>query len=106
MLQREQRATLAAIDHADAMAVQLAEILALPEALERLSRLANAGCSRDRPEPTRLCASMLNIALSEMARVLQERFVTWVAPDDPAAVFRAVAEHHLMENKGSSSSTE
>ena len=35
MLQREQRATLAAIDHADAMAVQLAEILALPEALER-----------------------------------------------------------------------
>jgi hypothetical protein len=61
-----------------------------------LCRLACEGLSTTAPEPVRLAAGVLDASLTDLAKVLVERFVD-VTPGDREAAFEAFAADYRIE---------
>ncbi len=71
----------------------------LARALPNLLCFAEQGLKRDTSEQVRLASATLQTALEDLAQVLSNRFVH-LEPNDPAEVFRAYAEDHVIAYEG------
>ena len=63
-------------------------------ALPDLAQFAQLGSEPSGAERVRLASAMLGAALDDLARILAKRFIR-ADSSDPAAIFRAYAEHHV-----------
>ncbi len=75
--------------HADTEGASLAR------SLIKLDELAERASNKQRPEPIRLSAAVLKIAISDMADVLAAKFVGQAKGQEPRIVFDAVRRDHL-----------
>jgi hypothetical protein len=75
--------------HADTEGTSLAD------SLRQLGDLAERASEDKRAEAVRLAAAVLNMALADVATVLNDKFVQVKDPKDPEEVFAAVARDHL-----------
>lgn len=71
----------------------------LARALPNLLGFAEEGLKPDISEQVRLASATLQTALEDLAQVLSNRFVH-LESNDPAAVFRAYAEDHVIAYEG------
>ncbi len=81
--------------HADAEGASLAN------ALEQLGKFARIANEKARSEPVRLAATMLKIALADVAEVLRIKFVHEADAKNPRGTFRAMAEDHSHTDENS-----
>jgi Ion channel len=75
--------------HADTEGTSLAD------SLRQLGHLAERASEDKRAEAVRLAAAVLNMALADVATVLNDKFVQVKDPKDPEEVFAAVGRNHL-----------
>lgn len=71
----------------------------LARALPNLLCFAEQGSRLDTSERVRLASATLQTALEDLAQVLSTRFIH-IESNDPAAVFRAYAEDHVIAYEG------
>lgn len=73
----------------------------LAKSLEQLGRFARIADENDRTDSVRLAATMLKIALADIAEVLVIKFVHQADAKNPPGAFRAMAEDHRPANGNS-----
>jgi hypothetical protein len=82
------------------------EEASLPDALSQLVRFAERASHDSQPERVRLSGKILRLALLDLAKLLALPFDDSVKAENPQAVFRAMAEHHFLEDRGKSKTAE